>query len=134
MNKLRGFNTGILLIIATTLFISGNLLAQQQQNRNSPPKPPSAIEVNKIIDDLSKALSLNESQKKEVSDLFMNHFNEIRKSVESKEEKVSREQMESKRRRFEEQVKSLLNDAQKIEFDKFMRSHGPQPNQQQQKR
>ena len=30
MNKQRRFNTGILLIIASMLFISGNLLAQQQ--------------------------------------------------------------------------------------------------------
>ena len=41
MNKQKRFNTGILLIIASMLFISGNLLAQQQPERNQPPKPPS---------------------------------------------------------------------------------------------
>ena len=32
---------------------------------------------------------------------------------------------------FEGNVNTLLNDEQKIEFDKFMKSRGPQPNQQQ---
>ncbi len=134
MNKQRRFNTGILLIIATMLFISGNLLAQQQQDRNPPPKPPSTEEVNKMVDELSTNLSLNKSQKKEVSDLFTAHFNEARGSMNNNERNVSREEMEKKRRSFEEQIKSLLNDEQKVEFDKFMKSCGPQPNQQKPKR
>ena len=134
MNKQRRFNTDILLIIATMLFISGNLLAQQQQERNRPPKPPSATEVNKMVDELSTNLSLSEAQKQKVSDLFTAHFNEARESMNNNERNVSREEMEKKRRNFEEQIKSLLNDEQKTEFDKFMKSRGPQPNQQQQKR
>lgn len=133
MNKQRRFNTGILLIIATMLFISGNILAQQQpgQDRNQPPKSPSTTEVNKMVDDLSTNLSLSESQKKEVSQLFTAHFNNVKGSIGNKEGKGSPEEMQQKRKDFEEQVKSLLNDKQKTGFDEFMKSRGPQHNQQQ---
>lgn len=131
MNKQKRFNTGKLLIMATMLFISGNLLAQQQPDRNPPPKPPSTEEVNKMVDELSTNLSLSESQKKQVSDLFTTHFNSVGESKGGKEGNGSPEEMGKNRKDFEEQIKSLLNDEQKTEFDNFMKSHGPQSNQQQ---
>ncbi len=134
MNKAGRSNLKIFLIAFTTLYLSINLSAQQQPEREGPPKPPGAAEVYKMVDDLSITLSLSESQKKEVSDLFINHFNEIRASLENKQEKLSRENMESNRKDFEEQVKKLLNDEQKVEFDKFMKNHRPQHNQQTPKR
>lgn len=134
MNRQRRFNTGILLIIATMLFFSINLSAQQRQERNQPPKPPSTEAVNKMVDELSAKLSLNKSQKQKVSDLYTAHFNEVRNSTNNNEKNVGREEIEKKRRNFEEQIKSLLNDEQKTEFDNFMKSRGPQQNQQQPKR
>lgn len=134
MNKQSRFNTGILLIIAAMLFISGNILAQQQQDRNPPPKPLTATEVNKMIDDLSAKLSLDKAEKQKVSDLFTAHFNNVGESKGNKEGKGSPEEMQQKRKDFEEQVKSLLNNEQKVAFDNFMKSRGPQQNQQQQKR
>ena len=134
MNKQKRFNTGILLIIATMLFITGNLLAQQQPDRNGPPKPPTITEVNKMVDDLSAKLSLDKAQKQKVSDLFTARFNNDRESIANKEGKESPEEMQQKRKYFEEQVKSLLNNEQKVAFDNFMKSRGPQQNQQQPKR
>lgn len=131
MNKQNRFNTGILIIMATMLFISGNLLAQQQPDRNPPPKPPSTEEVNKMVDELSTALSLSKKQQTEVSELFTAHFNSVGESNGGKEGNGSPEEMEKNRKDFEEQIKSLLNDEQKTEFDNFMKSHGPQSNQQQ---
>ncbi|MBK7631730.1 MAG: hypothetical protein IPJ23_13705 [Ignavibacteriales bacterium] len=134
MIEQRRSNTGILLIIAAMLFASISLSAQQQPERNGPPKPPSAVEVNKMIDELSTTLSLNESQKKEVPDLFTAHFNNMKESMGSREGSGSPEEMQQKRKDFEAQVKSLLNDEQKLAFDQFMKSRGPQPNQQMPKR
>jgi hypothetical protein len=130
MNKQNRFNTGILLIIGAILFNSGSILAQQQQDRNQPPKPPSTTEVNKMVDDLSVKLSLDKTQKQKVSELFSAHFNKLRESMGNKQGKGSQEEMQQKRKDFEKQVKNLLNDEQKAEFDKFMQSRGPQPNQQ----
>ncbi len=130
MNKQRRFNTGIFLIIATILFISGNLLAQQQPERNQPPKPPTVTEVNKMVDDLSVKLSLDKAQKQKVSDLYTAHFNNVRESMGNKEGKGSPEEMQQKRKNFEEQVKSLLNDEQKTEFDKFVKNNMNQKAQQ----
>lgn len=134
MNKERKFNPIIFLIVLTMLCLTINLSAQQKPEREGPPKPPSAVEVNKMVDDLSITLSLNESQKKVVSDLFTSHFNEIRESLENKQEKLSHEDMESNRRSFEEQIKNLLTEDQKVEFDKFMKNHGPHQNQHMPKR
>lgn len=133
MYKQKKLNTGILLIIATMLFISGNILAQQQpgQDRNQTPKPPSTTEVHKMVDELSTNLSLSESQKKEVSELFTVHFNNVKGSMGNKEGKGSPEVMQQKRKVFEEDVKSLLNDEQKTGFDRFMKNRDTQPNQQQ---
>jgi hypothetical protein len=133
MNKQKRFNSGIFLIITAMLFLSANILAQQQE-RNQPPKPPSTEEVNKMIDELSTTLSLNESQKKEVSDLFTAHFNNMKESMSSREGSGSPQEMQQKRKDFEAQVKSLLNDEQKLAFDQFMKSRGPQSNQQMPKR
>ena len=130
MNKQKRFNTGILLIIASMLFISGNLLAQQQPERNGPPKPPSTEEVNKMVDDLSAKLSLNKTQKQKVSDLYTAHFNNVRESMGNKEGKGNPEEMQQKRKDFEEQVKRLLNDEQKTEFDKFVKNNMSQKRQQ----
>ncbi len=134
MKKPIRFNTGILLIIAAMLFISGNILAQQQPERNQPPKPPTVTEVNKMVDDLSAKLSLDKVQKQKVSDLFTAHFNNDRESIGNKEGKGSPEEMQQKRKDFEEQVKGLLNNEQKVAFDNFMKSRGPQQNQQQQQK
>ena len=134
MNKQKKFNPRIFLIVVTMLFLSISLSAQQQPERNGPPKPPSATEVNKMVDELSTNLSLSESQKKEVSELFTAHFNKVRESMGNREGKGSPEEMQQKRKDFEEQVKSLLNDEQKVQFDKFMKSLGPQSNQQMPKR
>ncbi|MBU1094860.1 MAG: hypothetical protein KKB34_00125 [Bacteroidetes bacterium] len=130
MNKQNRCNTGILLIIGAILFISGSILAQQQQDRNQPPKPLSTTEVNKMVDDLSVKLSLDKTQKQKVSELFSAHFNKLRESMGNKQGKGSQEEMQQKRKDFEKHVKNLLNDEQKAEFDNFMQSRGPQPNQQ----
>lgn len=134
MNKGRKFNLIIFLIVLIMLCLTINLSAQQKPEREGPPKPPSVVDVNKMVDDLSTTLSLNESQKKVVSDLFTSHFNEIRESLENKQEKLSREDMESNRRSFEEQIKNFLTEDQKVEFDKFMKNRGPQHNKQMPKR
>jgi hypothetical protein len=84
-----------------------------------------------MVDDLSTTLPLSESQKEKVSDLFITHFNSVRESMGGKEENRGPEEMGKKRKDFEEQIKTLFNDEQKTEFDKFMKSRGPQPNQQQ---
>lgn len=131
MHKQNRFITGVLLIIGTILFISGSLLAQQQQDRNQPPKPPSTTEVNKMVNDLSVKLSLDKPQKQKVSEFFSAHFNKLRESMGNKQGKGSPEEMQQKRINFEKQVKNLLNDEQKAEFDKFINTQGSQPDQQQ---
>lgn len=130
MNKQKRINTGTLLIIALLFFISGNILAQQKPERNGAPKPPSTSEVNKMVDELSTNLSLSETQKKEVSELYTAHYNSIRESFDNKAGKGSPEEMQQKRKDFEEQVKSLLSAEQKTAFDKFIKNNmnqkGPQ--------
>lgn len=131
MNKQRRFNTGIFLIIVTMLFISGNLIAQQQQNRNQQPKPSNKEEVNKMVVDLSKKISLSRDQISNILDLFQAHINEVNAAVDKNQDQLERrEEMERLRKEFEGNVNALLNDKQKAGFDEFMKKQNHQPQQQ----
>ncbi|MBU1095357.1 MAG: hypothetical protein CVV23_11210 [Ignavibacteriae bacterium HGW-Ignavibacteriae-2] len=134
MNKQKRINAGILLIIALLFFISGNILAQQKPERNGPPKPPSTSEVNKMVDELSTNLSLSETQKKEISTLYTSHYNNIRESFDNQAGKTSPQEMQQKRKDFEEQIKSLLSDEQKTAFDKFVKNNMNQKGSQKSRR
>lgn len=134
MNKQKRFNTGILLIITSILFISGNLLAQQQPQQH-PPMPPDSNQISQMVDELSTELSLTEDQQANILELFTDHFNEMKAAMDNKQDQQgNREEMDRLRRDFENKVKSLLNDEQKAGFDEYMDNHGPQHKQQRPKR
>lgn len=132
MNKRKRFNTGILLIIGSMLFISGNLLARQQSEKNGPSIPLDSDQILKTVVELSKEISLSEDQMAKMLDLFQVHSNKVKAAVDkNQDQQERREEMERLRKEFEGDVNALLNDKQKTEFDKFMKNHGTEPNQQQ---
>ena len=131
MNKQRRFNTGILLIIASMLFISGNLLAQQQHEKNGPPIPLVSDQILKTVVELSKEISLSEDQTAKMLDLFQVHSNKVKAAVDkNQDQRERREEMEKLRKEFEGNVNVLLNDKQKAGFEEFMKKQDHQPQQQ----
>ena len=131
MNKQRRFNTGIFLIIATMLFISGNLLAQQQPEKNGPPIPLDSDQILKTVVELTEEISLSEDQTAKMLDLFQDHSNKVKAAVDKNQDQRERgEEMERLRKEFEGNVNALLNDKQKAGFDEFMKKQDHQPQQQ----
>ncbi len=100
MNKQRRFNTGIFLIIATMLFISGNLLAQQQPEKNGPPIPLDSDQILKTVVELTEEISLSEDQTAKMLDLFQDHSNKVKAAVDKNQDQRERgEEMERLRKR-----------------------------------
>lgn len=117
MRKINKFNFGILLLLTSMILLSSNLLAQQRKGQGGP-QMPSETQINEMVEELSTELSLSDGQKTEILALYTDHFAEAKASM-SSGQRPSREEMESQRTDFEDEVKSLLNDEQKTLFDEF---------------
>lgn len=122
MNTIKRFNLFVVLLFTAFVFLSSNLLAQQRQGqRQGPPPIPDATQINKMVEDLSSELALTTTQKTKILALYTNHFSEVKTSMNG--QRKSREEMESQKSKFEEQVKNVLNDNQKELFDNFVKKH-----------
>lgn len=130
MNTIKRFNLGVVLLFTTFIFLSSNLFAQQRQEQG-PPQIPNSTQTTKMVKEMSTELSLNKAQESEILKLFTNHFAEMGNKG---GQRKSREEMESLKSKFEQQVKDLLTNEQKAKFDNFMKNHRPQTNQQNPKR
>ena len=123
-NKVSTLTIYFLLI---GLFLSITLQAQQRQRPDNPPMQPDSSQIVKMVDHLSKSLSLTEEQSTEVARLHFAHFNEMKaqkEKIEAAREK-NRQEMENLKGNFQDEIKALLTDEQKEEFDEFIKSHGP---------
>ncbi len=123
MSKIKRFNFGVILLLTSMILLSSNLLAQQRQGGQQRegqrgPQMPSETQINKMVEDLSAELSLTEAQETKILALYTDHFAEEKASM-SSGQRPSREEMESLRSDFEDEVKSLLTDEQKSLFDEF---------------
>lgn len=128
-NKLS--STASLLLIIAILFISGNLLAQQGE-RKGPPQLPSDSEIEKMVSELSEELSLSKDQETKIQELYTQHFAEVKTAMSG--ERKSREEMEAYRTKFEDQVKSVLNDDQQELFDELKKSNDKRSGEQRERR
>jgi hypothetical protein len=129
MNTLKKINISIALLITTMFFVTINCSAQQRQGQGQGQPPiPNDTQINKMVEDLSAELSLSDAQKTEILALYQNHFAEVKSSM-SSGEKPSREEMESLKEEFEDDVKSLLNDDQQDLYDEFVKKNQKQDRQ-----
>ncbi len=135
MYTTKRFNLGVILLLTSMVLFSSNLFAQQRQGdqqregQGAPPIP-SETQIIKMVDDLSAELSLKEDQKVEILALYNDHFNEVKSSMNSGK-RPSREEMESLKEEFEDQVKVILNEDQQDLFDEFVKKNQKQNNQRQ---
>ncbi len=96
--------------------------------RGGPPAVPDSTQIVKIVDDLAQTISLSADQKERVGNLYFAHFREVQvqKSNLSGDREDQREKMEALRKEFAGEVKALLSDQQKVEFEEFQKSHRPE--------
>lgn len=120
----------ILGIAIFVTLISGTAFAQSNR-RTGPPKPPSKEQQQRMINGLSHQLSLTESQKKQVTVLFAQHFEEMQTAMKS-QQRPGKKAMDAKRDAFHQQIKTVLNPTQQKKFEEFLKNHRPPQGRQQQ--
>lgn len=128
----KRFSLSITLIIAAMIFLTINLSAQQRQGQG-PPQIPNESQIVKIVDDLSSELSLNGDQKTEILALYQDHFAEVKSSM-SSGQRPNRDEMESLKSDFEDDVKNILNDEQEELFTEYMKKNNKQSQSNQRQR
>ncbi|MBU0473793.1 MAG: hypothetical protein KKF62_06475 [Bacteroidetes bacterium] len=126
MNKPKIFNNLSKLILSAIILVSSSLIAQPRQDMKHPPIPDEK-QIMKMVDELSTDLDLNSEQKTQITELFKNHFAELKTKMENHElaEQKDRQEMEGFRDNFAAKVKSILTEEQKLKFDDFMKNHEP---------
>lgn len=131
--KLRKTTNRIPSLILGFLIIAGNLNAQQRQRseQQHPPMLPDSSRIVQMVDEMATSLALTQEQKTKVSELHMVHFAEAKKMMEKAKSahEQHRKKMDAFRGEFEKEVKALLNEEQKAEFEKFVKNRGPRPGQ-----
>lgn len=102
-----------------------------QQKRQGPPPLPTEEQLEKRIAKLSTELNLSEKQVQQLSELFTAHFNELKAKREHDNtvRQKHRQEMEAHRKKFEEEVKSVLTPEQKIKFDQLRKEKKPRYSQ-----
>lgn len=116
------------------LLLSSSLWAQPQGGGPPPPKPPTEAEIMAQVNELSTQLSLSNSQRSHLTDLFTAHFKELRQEMEKgqKAHEIQRQTMDARRAEFEKQIKAILTGDQIKAFEAFEKEHRPpQPQQPQ---
>jgi len=88
--------------------------------RKGPPPIPSETQIEKMVNELSTAISLSETQEKNISAMHKEHFMQMKQITNSKN-KPSREQMKAHKDSFMTEVKSQLTPEQITKFDLFMK-------------
>ncbi len=123
-------NKRLLTLPTLILLIAGNLFAQPSQRggMQGPPPLPDSVQIEKMVDELTKSISLSDEQKIQVSELHFDHFAEAKELMEEnkKDRKSHHEAMDDLREEFDEQVKDLLTENQVEEFEEFIKNH-PKP-------
>lgn len=113
----------ILIILA---FLSTNItLAQerQQDRPQGPPPVPNDEQIEKMVTDLSKELSLTEVQEEKVSDIYFDHFEKVAEQQEKNKGKrgSGHEVMQKLNSDFEADVKELLTEDQQKLYEAYLK-------------
>jgi len=126
--------SGIMLVILLAVIFHTNQACAQNQPPQPPNMLPDSTQIVKMVDELSKELSLSKSQKTKITELHFAHFEEAKAMMEKSktEHEKNKEAMDIFRKKFEAQVSELLTDEQKTEFEDLMKNRRP-PQKEKQK-
>ena len=96
-------------------------------DRPGPPRPPSPEQVEKMVNDLAKELSLSSEQKESVLKIQLDHLKEMKEKMEkqSKQGPPDEKAMQAARKVLDKKITALLTEEQKLKYAKFMENHKP---------
>jgi len=120
-------NLASIILVGILMLITGKNVQAQQGRHQGPPPTPTDDQIEEMVDDLDKALSLTDKQEKQVSEKYFAHFAAVDKKM--KAGRPSREDMESLKTDFEKDVKSVLTKDQQDLYTTYLKKQeqkGPQ--------
>ncbi|WP_372773790.1 hypothetical protein [Mangrovibacterium sp.] len=109
------------------LFASSSAFAQPQGGggggggQQGPPSAPTAKEITKMVEEVSKELSLTEEQKTKVSALYTDHFKVVKAKLEAG--RPERSEMEALEKSFETNVNKVLTPAQQKLYAAYLKKN-----------
>lgn len=107
------------------LLIAFQLNAQPREKRMGPPPPPDSIHVQKMMDDMGKALALTQEQKTEISQIFLDEMKtQKKKQINMEAERIL--EREQTRKELDQKVKNLLSEDQATAYIVFEERHRPE--------
>lgn len=122
---IQQFKTLVRLVILLFTLSFYNLQAQAPKgNHPGPPPAPSSEQINEMVNDLSAKLSLSKDQKEKVLALYIKHFDEQKDNIDNARE--LHQEMEKTRKAFENDIKTLLSEEQKVSFNTYMKNQRKQ--------
>ena len=113
-------NKRCIILPLFVLVISGNFAQAQQRGQQGPPPIPSEKEIEKMVEDLSNELSLDQEQEATISLLYVAHFEEVSDKMESG--RPNRNEMEKLKSELETEVKDNLTDAQVTKYEAYLKN------------
>ena len=98
-----------------------------QPGQGTPPQPTKR-QMTEMVNELTTALVLTESQQIQVSKLFQEHFKEMKSLTGQgkRSKRPDRQAMEAHRDEFDTQIRALLTPEQAVAFETFQSKHKPQ--------
>lgn len=119
---------GAILLVCTAAFAQPGGRGQRSGQQPGPPKLPDAAQVTKMVNEMSAALSLTDSQTEQVSELHIAHFaaaSDLMAKAKGDRE-THRKKMGALRTEFESELKAVMRDDQIPDFEAYMKERQPQ--------
>lgn len=109
------------LLFLSLLFASTSLLAQSPRGglQQGPPPVPGDKQIEKMVSDLSKNLSLSYEQKTKILELYQAHFKKVKEKM-AGNNRPKPEEMQALDAALEKKVKAVLTDNQKSKYETYL--------------
>ncbi len=107
----------VLLVITT---VACRQQKGQEGRQQGPPPMPNDAEIVEMVGELSKSISLDESQETRVLELYQEHFKEMESKMESG--RPDRDEMEALKSKFENAVNAVLTEEQQGLFKDYQKN------------
>jgi len=109
-------------VVFAVLLVSSTAVYSQARGQQGAPPIPNAKQIEKMVDDLGKTLSLSEEQEKKVLAVYQDHFKEVEKNT-AATNRPDRQEMQKLRSEFEADVNALLTKEQKELYKEYVKEH-----------
>ena len=127
MMKTRIKNTVNFVLLLCVVLIASTVSAQQRGpqdgGQQGPPPLPSSKQIEKMVSNMSKEISLSEDQESEVLEIYTAHFEEVEDKTKSG--RPDRKVMEALKTDLEKEVNALLTEEQQELYKAYQKKNRP---------